>query len=105
MRAFTLFNRQSNFDSWQSLFTGRRLFGEFEESEFCHRWKQGGALTARGVKGEYRKLLEAYFGEAMAIDSFTRFRSLRISHFYQPFMYKNKQSRLSAAVTLYQRRS
>jgi len=58
-----------------------------------------GALTLEVFKGEYRKLLEAYFADAMAIDPSLDLECLRIPHFTCLYVYKYATG-LSAAVTL-----
>jgi len=63
----------------------------------------GGALTLDVFKGEYRKLLEAYLGKAIAIDSSLDLECLRIPHFYHAFYVYKYATGLSAAVTLSRR--
>ena len=59
------------------------MFAEFEK--VIHAIEEaGGALTLEVFKGEYRKLLEAYFGDAMAIDPSLDLECLRIPHFTMP---------------------
>src|SRR6202040_3494023 len=56
--------------------------------------------TLELFKGEYRKLLEAYFGDAVAIDSELELECLRIPHFYHAFYVYKYATGLSAAVAL-----
>jgi oligoendopeptidase F len=78
------------------------MFAEFEK--VIHAIEEaGGALTLEVFKGEYRKLLESYFGDAMAIDPSLDLECLRIPHFYHAFYVYKYATGLSAAVTLSQR--
>jgi oligoendopeptidase F len=78
------------------------MFAEFEK--VTHGIEEaGGALTLDVFKGEYRKLLDAYFGEAMVVDSTLDLECLRIPHFYHAFYVYKYATGLSAAVTLSQR--
>ncbi|PYK78449.1 MAG: oligoendopeptidase F, partial [Verrucomicrobia bacterium] len=64
MRAYII-NRQ--IDDIRGTLYRQTMFAEFEK--VIHAIEEaGGALTLDVFKGEYRKLLEAYFGEAIAID-------------------------------------
>ncbi|PYK71460.1 MAG: hypothetical protein DME42_10755 [Verrucomicrobia bacterium] len=63
----------------------------------------GGALTLDVFKSEYRKLLDAYFGDAVVIDTVLELECLRIPHFYNAFYVYKYATGLSAAVALSQR--
>jgi len=99
MRAYII-NRQ--IDDIRGTLYRQTMFAEFEK--VIHAIEEaGGALTLEVFKSEYRKLLEAYFDEAMAIDPSLDFECLRIPHFYHSFYVYKYATGLSAAVTLSQR--
>jgi oligoendopeptidase F len=99
MRAYII-NRQ--IDDIRGTLYRQTMFAEFER--VIHAVEEaGGALTLELFKGEYRTLLEAYFGEAMAIDPSLELECLRIPHFYHAFYVYKYATGLSAAVTLSQR--
>src|SRR5213082_1256411 len=99
MRAYII-NRQ--IDDIRGTLYRQTMFAEFEK--VIHAIEEaGGALTLDVFKGEYRKLLEAYFGEAIAIDPSLDLECLRIPHFYLAFYVYKYATGLSAAVTLSQR--
>src|SRR5881398_456383 len=99
MRAYII-NRQ--IDDIRGTLYRQTMFAEFEK--VIHAIEEaGGALTLEVFKGEYRKLLEAYFGEAMLIDPSLDLECLRIPHFYHAFYVYKYATGLSAAVTLSQR--
>src|SRR5207249_3192360 len=99
MRAYII-NRQ--IDDIRGTLYRQTMFAEFER--VIHAIEEaGGALTLDLFKGEYRKLLEAYFGEAMAISPSLDLECLRIPHFYHAFYVYKYATGLSAAVTLSQR--
>src|SRR4026209_2152825 len=99
MRAYII-NRQ--IDDIRGTLYRQTMFAEFEK--VIHAIEEaGGALTLEMFKGEYRKLLEAYFGDAMAIDPSLDLECLRIPHFYHAFYVYKYATGLSAAVTLSQR--
>src|SRR5437763_16503909 len=99
MRAYII-NRQ--IDYIRGTLYRQTMFAEVEK--VIHAIEEaGGALTLDVFKGEYRKLLEAYFGEAIAIDPSLDLEYLRIPHFYHAFYVYNDATGRSAAVTLSQR--
>jgi oligoendopeptidase F len=63
----------------------------------------GGALTLDVFTSEYRKLLDAYFGDAVVIDAALELECFRIPHFYSAFYVYKYATGLSAAVSLSQR--
>ena len=98
MRAYII-NRQ--IDDIRGTLYRQTMFAEFEK--VIHAIEEaGGALTLDVFKGEYRKLLEAYFGDAIAIDPSLDLECLRIPHFYHAFYVYKYATGLSAAVTLSQ---
>jgi oligoendopeptidase F len=99
MRAYII-NRQ--IDDIRGTLYRQTMFAEFEK--VIHAIEEaGGALTLDVFKGEYRKLLGAYLGEAIAIDSSLDLECLRIPHLYHAFYVYKYATGLSAAVTLSQR--
>jgi oligoendopeptidase F len=78
------------------------MFAEFEK--IIHAIEESGdALTLDVFKNEYRKLLETYFGNAVAIDPQLALECLRIPHFYSAFYVYKYATGLSAAIALAQR--
>ena len=51
-------------------------------------------------KSEYRKLLEAYFGDAVVLDPQLDLECLRIPHFYSAFYVYKYATGVSAAIAL-----
>src|SRR5438309_3433953 len=99
MRAYII-NRQ--IDDIRGTLFRQTMFAEFEK--IIHAIEESGnALTLDVFKNEYRKLLEAYFGNAVAIDPQLELECLRISHFYSAFYVYKYATGLSAAIALAQR--
>src|SRR5437762_92051 len=96
MRAYII-NRQ--IDDIRGTLYRQTMFAEFEK--VIHAIEEaGGALTLEVFKGEYRKLLDAYFGDAVVIDTVLELECLRIPHFYHAFYVYKYATGLSAAVAL-----
>jgi oligoendopeptidase F len=75
------------------------MFAEFEK--VCHSiLEQNLPLTLDVIKGEYRKLLDAYFGDTLAIDPELELECLRIPHFYTAFYVYKYATGISAAAAL-----
>src|SRR5438477_9890815 len=99
MRAYII-NRQ--IDDIRGTLYRQTMFAEFEK--VIHAIEEaGGALTLDVFKSEYRKLLDAYFGDAVVIDASLELECLRIPHFYNAFYVYKYATGLSAAVALSQR--
>ena len=99
MRAYII-NRQ--IDDIRGTLYRQTMFAEFER--VIHAIEEaGGALTLDVFKSEYRKLLDAYFGDAVVIDTVLELECLRIPHFYNAFYVYKYATGLSAAVALSQR--
>jgi oligoendopeptidase F len=78
------------------------MFAEFEK--VIHAIEESGeALTLDVFKQQYRKLLDAYFGDAVRVDPQLELECLRIPHFYSAFYVYKYATGLSAAVALSQR--
>jgi oligoendopeptidase F len=60
-------------------------------------------LTVETLRGEYRKLLDAYFGPDFNIDAELSLEGLRIPHFYNAFYVYKYSTGLSAAIALAER--
>ena len=63
----------------------------------------GEPLTVDTLRGKYRELLEAYFGDAMNFEEVSDLEGLRIPHFYRAFYVYKYATGLSAAMALSQR--
>src|SRR5437762_2144599 len=99
MRAYII-NRQ--IDDIRGTLYRQTMFAEFEK--VIHAIEEaGGALTLDVFKSEYRKLLDAYFGDAVVIDATLELECFRIPHFYSAFYVYKYATGLSAAVALSQR--
>src|SRR5438477_2128897 len=91
MRAYII-NRQ--IDDIRGTLFRQTMFAEFEK--ITHAIEESGdALTLDVFKNEYRKLLEAYFGDAIAIDPQLELECLRIPHFYSAL--DRKSTRLNSS--------
>lgn len=78
------------------------MFAEFEKT--IHEIVEAGeGLTLDRLRGEYRKLLDLYFGPDFAIDEPLSLECLRIPHFYRAFYVYKYATGLSAAIALSQR--
>ncbi len=99
MRAYII-NRQ--IDDIRGTVFRQTMFAEFEK--VIHALEESGeALTLDVFKREYRKLLDAYFGDVVKIDPELELECLRIPHFYSAFYVYKYATGLSAAVALSQR--
>lgn len=75
------------------------MFAEFELR--AHQiYEAGEGLTVDKLRGEYRSLLEAYFGPGVAIHEFADMEGLRIPHFYSAFYVYKYATGISAAIAL-----
>jgi len=75
------------------------MFAEFEK--ISHELEESGTpLTAEILRGEYRKLLEKYFGAEMALEEASDLEGLRIPHFYNAFYVYKYATGVSAALAL-----
>jgi oligoendopeptidase F len=96
MRAYIL-NRE--IDNFRATLYRQTMFAEFEK--VCHSiLEQNMPLTLDVIKGEYRKLLDIYFGETLAIDPELELECLRIPHFYSAFYVYKYATGISAATAL-----
>ncbi|MEY2480607.1 MAG: oligoendopeptidase [Verrucomicrobiota bacterium] len=99
MRAYII-NRQ--IDDIRGTLFRQTMFAEFEK--IIHAIEErGDPLTLDVFRSEYRKLLEAYFGEGVVLDPELDLECLRIPHFYSAFYVYKYATGLSAAVALSQR--
>ncbi len=75
------------------------MFAEFEK--IIHEIAEAGEpLTLERLRGEYRKLVEAYFGPKFEIDDVLELEGMRIPHFYRGFYVYKYATGLSAAIAL-----
>ncbi len=99
MRAYII-NRQ--IDDIRGTLFRQTMFAEFEK--IIHAIEErGDALTLDVFKGEYRKLLEAYFGPGVVLDPEIDLECLRIPHFYSAFYVYKYATGVSAAIALAER--
>ena len=89
-------------DSIRATIFRQTMFAEFEKR--THELVEGGEpLTVDRVAGEYRQLLEKYFGPDFALDDELSLECLRIPHFYRAFYVYKYATGLAAAMALSQR--
>lgn len=75
------------------------MFAEFEK--IIHGLAEANQpLTLSVLTGEYRKLLDAYFGNTLAVDELLALECLRIPHFYSAFYVYKYATGISAAISL-----
>lgn len=96
MRAYII-NRQ--IDDIRGTLFRQTMFAEFEKVIHALE-EEGEALTLDVFKSEYRKLLEAYFGDAVVLDPELDLECLRIPHFYSAFYVYKYATGVSAAIAL-----
>ena len=60
-------------------------------------------MTVDNLRGEYRTLLEKYFGTDVVIDDVSDIEGLRIPHFYRAFYVYKYATGVSAAISLSRR--
>ena len=95
-----LINRQ--IDGIRGTIVRQTMFAEFEK--VTHALVEAGEpLTVDTLRGEYRKLLDAYFGPGFVIDKELELECLRIPHFYSAFYVYKYATGLSAAIALSER--
>ncbi|MDR1929615.1 MAG: oligoendopeptidase F [Treponema sp.] len=89
-------------DDFLSTLYRQTMFAEFEKR--THELEEGGVpLTADLLRGEYRKLLEKYFGSAMVLEEESDLEGLRIPHFYRAFYVYKYATGISASCALAER--
>jgi oligoendopeptidase F len=78
------------------------MFAEFEM--ISHQLEEDGTpLTLEVLRGEYRKLLEKYFGPEMVFEEASDLEGLRIPHFYRAFYVYKYATGISASLALAER--
>jgi oligoendopeptidase F len=78
------------------------MFAECEKR--THELEESGVpLTVDLIRGEYRKLLEKYFGPGMALEIESDLEGLRIPHFYGAFYVCKDATGIAAALALAER--
>ncbi len=98
-KAYLVANRID--DTLATLFR-QTMFAEFEQR--THEIVESGeALTIDVLRGEYRKLLEMYFGPDLEFEAVSDLEGLRIPHFYNAFYVYKYATGLSASVALAER--
>jgi oligoendopeptidase F len=99
MKAYVL-NRE--IDNIRGTLFRQCMFAEFEK--LAHRLiEENKPLTLEVMRTIYRGLLDAYFGESLAIDEELGLECLRIPHFYSPFYVYKYATGISAAIALAQK--
>jgi oligoendopeptidase F len=78
------------------------MFAEFEKK--THELEESGTpLTVDILRGEYRRLLEKYFGPGMVLEEVSDLEGLRIPHFYRAFYVYKYATGVSASLALAER--
>lgn len=96
VRAY-LVNRE--IDAIRGTLVRQTMFAEYEL--VIHELaEKGEALTVDRLRGEYRKLLDVYFGPDFKIDEELSLEGLRIPHFYRAFYVYKYATGISAAIAL-----
>ncbi|MDR2210788.1 MAG: oligoendopeptidase F [Spirochaetaceae bacterium] len=89
-------------DDFLSTLYRQTMFAEFEKRS--HELEEGGVpLTLEVLRGEYRKLLEKYFGPEMVFEDESDLEGLRIPHFYRAFYVYKYATGISASCALAER--
>ena len=95
-----LINRE--IDDIRGTIIRQTMFAEFEQI-IHHLVESGEPLTVDRLRGEYREVLELYFGPDFTIDNELELECLRIPHFYRAFYVYKYATGLSAAIALSER--
>ncbi|MBN2875881.1 MAG: oligoendopeptidase F family protein, partial [Spirochaetales bacterium] len=75
------------------------MFAEYEHT--AHAMQEAGTpLTVDALRGEYRKLLERYFGPEMKLEDQSDLEGLRIPHFYNSYYVYKYATGVSASIAL-----
>lgn len=99
MKAYVL-NRE--IDNIRATLFRQCMFAEFEK--LTHRLvEENRPLTLEVMRDIYHGLLEAYFGDCLAIDRELSLECLRIPHFYSPFYVYKYATGISASIALAQK--
>lgn len=89
-------------DELRKTIVRQTMFAEFEK--IIHDLaERNEPLTLDTFKGEYRQLLDAYFGPQFTLDDELALEGLRIPHFYRAFYVYKYATGLSAAIALAER--
>lgn len=97
--AMTAYILNREIDNVRATLYRQTMFAEFEK--VSHEIVESGEpLTLERIRSEYRKLLEAYFGNTMVIDDVLELEALRIPHFYSAFYVYKYSTGISAALSL-----
>lgn len=98
-RAYLINNQ---IDDIRSTIVRQTMFAEFERTTHTMA-EEGQPLTVQSLRGEYRRLLDDYFGPGFVIDDELSLECLRIPHFYRAFYVYKYATGMSAAIALAQR--
>ncbi len=91
-----------NLDDEVATLFRQTMFAEFELRIHELAEKQN-PITLSVLRSEYRKLLEAYFGDAMIFEDVSDLEGLRVPHFYNAFYCYKYATGLSASIALSER--
>ena len=91
-----------NLDDIVATLFRQTMFAEFELVIHTMAEKKM-PITLETLRGEYRKLLEAYFGPDMIFESVSDLEGLRVPHFYRAFYCYKYATGISASIALSQR--
>ena len=78
------------------------MFAEFEKNIHAIA-ERDEPLTLERIRGEYRALLERYFGPDFAVDEALSLEGMRIPHFYRAFYVYKYATGIAAAIALSER--
>ena len=91
-----------NLDDEVATLFRQTMFAEFELN--VHRIaERNEPLTLEVLRSEYRKLLEAYFGDIMEFEDVSDLEGLRVPHFYNAFYCYKYATGISASIALSER--
>ncbi|MGM0418154.1 MAG: oligoendopeptidase F [Thermodesulfobacteriota bacterium] len=96
MKAYII-NRE--IDNIRGTMFRQTMFAEFEKISHDIAEKNQ-PLTLDTITGEYKKLLETYFGDTMVIDDELCLECLRIPHFYSAFYVYKYATGIAAAIAI-----
>ncbi|MDR0512908.1 MAG: oligoendopeptidase F [Treponema sp.] len=101
-KALKLYMTSKRADDLLATLYRQTMFAEFEKR--THELEESGTpLTVDVLRGEYRKLLEKYFGSLMVLEQESDLEALRIPHFYRAFYVYKYSTGISAALALAER--
>ena len=91
-----------NLDDEVATLFRQTMFAEFELI-IHEKAERKEPITLEVLRSEYRKLLEAYFGEMMEFEDVSDLEGLRVPHFYRAFYCYKYATGISASIALSER--